>query len=146
MLNYCPWCYAKCQTDQIDLSFKQSWWFFTKGPKSRHGIKRATGTISDFNPKLTSWYKTEAVEQPQGGWRIKNTEWPRNNQRTDWTQVKLMKTGHTITKKEKHRQRKEEKCPKKVTTKEQEANLNSLTLKLTSPQMVTIQDLGRSCF
>lgn len=92
--------------------FKQSWWFFTKGPKSRHGIKRATGTISDFNPKLTSWYKTEAVEQPQGGWRIKNTEWPRNNQRTDWTQVKLMKTGHTITKKEKHRQRKEEKMPK----------------------------------
>lgn len=51
--------------------FKQSWWFFTKGPKSRHRIKRATGTISDFNPKLTSWYKTEAVEQPQGGWRIK---------------------------------------------------------------------------
>lgn len=151
MLNYCPWRYAKCKTDQIDFFLSSHDGFSLKGPNQDTGsseqqeqsVTLTQNLLHDTKRKqLNNHKEVEELRNKQA----KNTEWPRNNQRTDWTQVKLMKTEHTITKKEKHRQRKEEKCPKKVTTKKQEANLNSLTLKLTSPQMVTIQDLGRSCF
>lgn len=71
MLNYCPWRYAKCQTDQIDFFLSSHDGFSLKGPNQDTGSSEQQEQSVTLTQKLTSWYKMEAVEQPQGGWRIK---------------------------------------------------------------------------
>lgn len=45
--------------------------FSLKGPNQDTGSSEQQEQSVTLTQKLTSWYKTEAVEQPQGGWRIK---------------------------------------------------------------------------